>query len=85
MLNQEITDILSASREVGWVMEPEAKRLLALSGLRVPKFGWVRSGEEAVQLANEIGYPVVAKVVSPKILHKSSKELVGSDGIDMVL
>ena len=87
MLNQKITDILSASREVGWVMEPEAKRLLALSGLRVPKFGWVRSGEEAVQLASEIGYPVVAKVVSPKILHKSEWEgvAVGLDRDEALL
>ena len=74
MLNQEIADILSASREAGWVMEPEAKRLLALSGLHVPKFGWARSREEAVHLAREIGYPVAAKVVSPKILHKSEWE-----------
>ena len=74
MLNQKITDILSASREVGWVMEPEAKRLLALSGLRVPSFGWVKERGEAVRMAHEIGYPVVAKVVSPKILHKSEWE-----------
>jgi acetate---CoA ligase (ADP-forming) subunit beta len=64
-------DILSASKDAGWVMEPEAKRLLALSGLPVPTFTWAREAHEAVDQAREIGYPVVAKVVSPRILHKS--------------
>ena len=87
MLNREIMDILTASREAGWVMEPEAKRLLALSGLRVPKFGWVKDKDEAVHLAHEIGYPLVAKVVSPKILHKSEWEgvAVGLDRDEALL
>lgn len=71
MLKREILDILSTSREAGWVVEPEAKRLLALAGLPVPRYGWAKNEDEAVRLAREIGYPVVAKVVSPAILHKS--------------
>lgn len=71
MLTPQVMDILAASKDAGWVVEPEAKRLLALSGLPVPEFGWVKEIEEAVERAHEIGYPVVAKVVSPKILHKS--------------
>jgi acetate---CoA ligase (ADP-forming) subunit beta len=71
MLKPEVMDILSASKDAGWVMEPEAKRLLALSGLPVPKFKWARETDEAVEQAHEVGYPVVAKVVSPRILHKS--------------
>jgi acyl-CoA synthetase (NDP forming) len=74
MLNREIMDILSAAGEAGWVMEPEAKRLLALAGLRVPRFGWAKVRDEAVHMAHEIGYPVVAKVVSPMILHKSERK-----------
>lgn len=87
MLSREIKDILSNSRNAGWVMEPEAKRLLALSGLRVPRFGWVRDGDDAVRLAREIGYPVAAKVVSPKILHKSEWNgvAVGLDRDEAVL
>ena len=71
MLTDEIKDILSASRELGWVLEPEAKRLFSLAGLDVPKFMWATEIEEAVRFAQEIGYPVVAKVVSPRVLHKS--------------
>lgn len=71
MLREEIKDILSAARETGWVLEPEAKRLLAYAGLEVPRFEWVTKAEEALPFAQEVGYPVVAKVVSPQVLHKS--------------
>jgi len=71
MLKTEIREILLASKELGWVMEPEAKRLLGLAGLETTRFRWARQKEEALQFAEEIGYPVVAKVVSPEVLHKS--------------
>lgn len=71
MLRKEIEEILLGSKKVGWVLEPEAKRLMALGGLEVPRFTWATRVEEAVRFSGEIGYPVVAKVVSPKILHKS--------------
>jgi acyl-CoA synthetase (NDP forming) len=71
MLKKEIKDILSASKEAGWVLEPEAKRVLALSGIDVPRFTWANNLDEALEFAGAIGYPVVAKVVSPKALHKS--------------
>lgn len=71
MLREEVKDILSAARETGWVLEPEAKRLLTYAGLDVPRFEWVTKAEEAHLFAQEVGYPVVAKVVSPQVLHKS--------------
>ena len=71
MLTVEINDIMSASKEHGWVLEPEAKRLCSLAGLTVPRFAWTNREEDAVQFAHEIGYPVAAKVVSPQVLHKS--------------
>ena len=71
MLNGEMLEILHASRKAGWVVEPEAKRLLSLRGLAVPRFKTATEEEDAVRCAREIGYPVVAKAVSPKIVHKS--------------
>jgi hypothetical protein len=71
VLRKEIEDILSASKEWGWVLEPEAKRLLALYGFEVPRFKWAGSLDAALQFASETGYPLAAKVVSPKVLHKS--------------
>jgi len=71
MLSQEMVEILSASRKEGWVVEPDAKKLLALRGLAVPRFKVAKEEEDTVKCAREIGYPVVAKAVSPKIVHKS--------------
>jgi len=71
MLNQEIQDILSRSKAWGWVLEPDAKRLLALSGVDVPQFKYTDQVQEAVEFAERIGYPVVLKVVSPKVIHKT--------------
>jgi succinyl-CoA synthetase beta subunit len=81
MLMREIRDIISSSKATGWVLEPEAKRLFSFLGLDVPRFGWAKKVEEAIQFAEEIGYPVVGKVVSPKVVHKSDKNGV-EIGID---
>lgn len=51
--------------------EPEAKRLLASVGIETPAGGVATTTEEAVDVAEEIGYPVVAKVSSPAVTHKS--------------
>lgn len=82
MLRKELKAIITESRRWGWVLEPEAKRLLAICGIDVPKFLWAKGSEEAVQFAEKIGYPVVGKLVSPKALHKSEVGgvVVGIDG-----
>jgi acetate---CoA ligase (ADP-forming) subunit beta len=67
----EMRRIVEAARADGWVLEPDAKRLFLLAGFDVPRFTLARTPEEADQFARAIGYPVVAKVVSPRILHKS--------------
>ena len=49
MLAKEIIDILSASQKQGWVLEPEAKRLLSITGLDVPRFKWTDQIDDAIQ------------------------------------
>ncbi|ELZ24602.1 acetyl-CoA synthetase I subunit beta [Haloterrigena salina JCM 13891] len=51
--------------------ESEAKDLLDEAGLAVPRGRTARSSDDAVKAADEIGYPVVAKVASPSVQHKS--------------
>ncbi|KYK31325.1 MAG: acetate--CoA ligase family protein [Theionarchaea archaeon] len=51
--------------------EPESKSLLQEYGLPVPAFYYCTSPEEAVKAADHVHYPVVMKVVSLDILHKS--------------
>jgi len=71
MLKQEAMKVLDTARTNGWVLEPDAKALLRSYGIIVPRFTWAVNLEEALQFVREHGFPVVAKVVSPKILHKS--------------
>jgi acetyl-CoA synthetase (ADP-forming) len=51
--------------------EPEAKELLTGAGIDTPAGATARTSEQAVERAAEIGYPVVAKVASPAVTHKS--------------
>lgn len=71
MLSEEIRTILEASRDAGWVLEPDAKRIFKSSGFDVPDGVYTSDPAEAASFAEANGYPVVAKVVSADILHKS--------------
>lgn len=51
--------------------EIEAKQIFSAYELQVAPTNLATSEEQAVQLAKEVGYPVVMKVVSPDIIHKS--------------
>ena len=60
---------LSLNRSIA--LEPDAMAWLRENDIPVPEFCFATTLEEAVQGCAEIGYPVVMKVVSPDILHKS--------------
>jgi acyl-CoA synthetase (NDP forming) len=57
--------------EKRFLLEPEAISLLTSYGISYPEHGVANSVEEAVDIAERIGYPVVLKVVSSQIIHKS--------------
>jgi acyl-CoA synthetase (NDP forming) len=71
MLNQEIVNILVHSSKHGWVLEPDAKHIFKLFGLDVPNYALAKTLEDAIGFAHELRYPVVGKVVSPEVVHKS--------------
>ena len=69
-----------------FVLEPEAIRVLERYGIPYPRHGLARSPEEAARIANDLGYPVVLKVVSPDVVHKSDAggvviDLEGADDV----
>ncbi|MEM1957143.1 MAG: acetate--CoA ligase family protein [Archaeoglobaceae archaeon] len=49
----------------------EGMKLLECYGIKVAPFDIAQNVEEALEIADRIGYPVVLKVVSPDIVHKS--------------
>ena len=53
------------------ITEELSKSILKTYGIKVPPFALVTSAEEAVKQAKKIGFPLVMKVVSPQILHKT--------------
>lgn len=53
------------------LLETEAKELLLEYGLPVPAFKLIKNEDEVEEIAELIGYPLVMKIVSPDIIHKS--------------
>lgn len=51
--------------------DAESRDILTAYGIRVPRSKLCPNAEEAVAFATEIGYPVVMKIASPDILHKT--------------
>ena len=61
---------------------PEGKLVCDAYGIPVPQEGVANSAQEAAKLASGMGFPVVLKIVSPDILHKTEAGgvLVGTVG-----
>jgi acetate---CoA ligase (ADP-forming) len=58
--------------ETGAVLpEWKGKKVLAARGIAVPAGALAQTQEEAVAIADRIGYPVVAKVQAPELAHKT--------------
>ena len=53
------------------LLEEEGYEILKAYGFSTPKKFLTTNEEEAARAAQEIGYPVVMKIVSPQIIHKS--------------
>jgi acyl-CoA synthetase (NDP forming) len=51
--------------------EIEAKQMLEEAGVPVSPARLAKTRDEAVAVANELGFPIVLKIVSPQITHKS--------------
>ncbi len=56
------------SREIG---ETESKEVLEAYGFVTPKGSIANTAEQAGNIASQLGYPVVMKIWSPDIIHKS--------------
>jgi len=69
----EIRERLEDIRDKGrlTLLEQEAREILDLAGIPMVEGEVVNSLDRAVEVAEEIGYPVVLKVVSEDIIHKS--------------
>ena len=67
---QKILDTVRAEKRSS-LTAPEGKKVCDAYGIPVPKEGLATSAKEAAKLAKKVGFPVVLKIVSPDILHKT--------------
>ena len=67
---RKILDAVRADKRSS-LTAPEGKLVCDAYGIPVPKEGVAKSAAEAVKLASGMGFPVVMKIVSPDILHKT--------------
>ncbi len=51
--------------------DAEAREIMTAYGMQIPRSEIASTPEEAIRIAGEIGYPVVLKIASPDILHKT--------------
>ncbi|HIP56998.1 MAG TPA: acetyl-CoA synthetase [Ignisphaera aggregans] len=72
-MSSEVMKIIEQAEREGRkkLLEHEVYTISKHFGLPVPKFGLAHDEDEAVRIAKDIGYPVVLKIVSPDIVHKS--------------
>jgi acetyltransferase len=68
-----VTSTIQSYRDAGNVQvnEVDAKKILGAYGIRTAAGALVKSADEAGRFASKLGYPLVLKIVSPDIIHKS--------------
>jgi acetyl coenzyme A synthetase (ADP forming)-like protein len=67
---RKILDSVKADKRTS-LTAPEGKLVCDAYGIPVPREGVAKSAAEAAKLAADMGFPVVMKIVSPDILHKT--------------
>src|ERR1700680_3375059 len=67
---RKILDSVKADKRTS-LTAPEGKLVCDAYGIPVPKEGVAKSAGEAARIATDMGFPVVMKIVSPDILHKT--------------
>ena len=69
---QKIQNIVESSKGNPKVItEESSKEILSEYGIKVPHYALVTNTDDAAQKSKEIGFPLVAKIVSADILHKT--------------
>ena len=69
---QKIQNIVESSKGNPKVItEESSKEILREYGIKVPQYALVTNTDDAAQKSKEIGFPLVAKIVSADILHKT--------------
>ncbi|MCK4255908.1 CoA-binding protein, partial [candidate division WOR-3 bacterium] len=78
IINNIIKNVRKDKRH--FVLSYEAERIMKAAGIKMPESNLAHNIDEAVMYSEKIGYPVVMKVVSKDIIHKSD---IGGVALDI--
>jgi len=72
-LTTKIKEIIATARKEKrlFLLEPESKALIKELGITTTDFRTAANAEEAKKVAKKIGFPVVMKILSPQVIHKT--------------
>jgi len=72
-LSKKVKEIIATARKENrtFLLEPESKQLMKEIGIITTDFQVAKNSKEAIKVASEIGFPVVMKILSPQIIHKT--------------
>jgi acyl-CoA synthetase (NDP forming) len=75
---QKIKGIIGEFRrtEQRFLGDREVKKILSFYNIPIVREGVATTVDEAIKLSNSIGYPVVLKIISPDISHKTEAQAV---------
>jgi acyl-CoA synthetase (NDP forming) len=73
LVTEEVQRIIKKALAEGRhnLLEPEAKAICLAYGIPTPRFELATSPASAAACAEQLGYPIVLKIVSPEIVHKT--------------
>jgi acetate---CoA ligase (ADP-forming) len=77
LLNEIIQKVRQDNRT--FLLASESQAIMRIAGIPIPKSKIAQTLDEAIHFAEEIGYPVVMKIVSKDIIHKSDAGGVALD------
>jgi len=68
-----VKEIIATARKENrtFLLEPESKQLMKEIGITTTDFQVAKNSKEAIKAASEIGFPIVMKILSPQIIHKT--------------
>ena len=73
IVSKRVKEIIAIARKENrtFLLEPESKQLMKEIGVTTTDFQVAKNDKEAIQVAKKIGFPVVMKILSPQIIHKT--------------
>ena len=76
-MNKKLVKIFQKAKDENRnLLEHEAKEVMKEIGVLIPEGQVVKTKEDAIKVSKELGFPLVMKLMSPQVLHKTDAKAV---------